>query len=134
MFRRYFLFVLAVILSAFVFSCSSDDPVDPGDGGISADEADDIIRDTVIPSVVPAGTKYVCLGINSALAKGSTVEEYSPDGGDIGLKRVEGVSLAIEEESYFYFLNLDPYAFYTHPVKYVVVNKRSGSYAVTDAE
>lgn len=134
MFRRYFMFVLAVILAAFVFSCSSDDPADPGDGGISADEADDIIRDTVIPSVVPAGTKYVCLGINSALAKGSTVEEYSPDGGDIGLNGVAGVSLAIEEESYFYFLNLDPYAFYTHPVKYVVVNKRSGSYAVTDAE
>ncbi len=134
MFRRYFLFVLVVILAAFVFSCSSDDPADPGGSSISADEADDIIRDTVIPSVVTPGTKYVCVGISSTLAKGSTVEEYSPGGGDIGLSRTPGVSLAIEEESYFYFLNLDPYAFYTHPVKYVVVNKSSGSFAVTDAE
>lgn len=141
--RRPLLFLLTCSIAALLtVSCSEDETVTPS--GTGMDEAIDIVVDGVIPAEVPQGHSYVCLRMSGSIPKGSTIEEdvpsgyraahsYAPVTDQTGALRAQRASLAVDEESYFFYLDLAPGTFYEHPVKYVVVEKESGDYAVTEA-
>lgn len=142
-------FSVIVLITA---SCSEDETTAPS--GISMDEAIDIVKNDVIPAEVPQGGSYVCLRMSGSIPKGSTIVEDAPgggqapksstggsqvaplsatDGGQMPPLGAPGASFAVNEESYFFYLDLAPRTFYAHQVKYVVVAKRSGDYTVTRA-
>jgi hypothetical protein len=126
------LFVLACSAIIFTASCS-DNSSTPSVGGLTTDEAVDIVTGTVLPAETSPGDEYICLKMSAPVLKGSTIEEAVPTGMSSSSTRSSAVSFALEEDSYLFFLDLAPASLYEHPVKYIVVEKRSGSYGVTDA-
>ena len=134
MLKRLLTIVLACSMAALIAaSCSEDDTSGPSDSGITMDDAIEIVTNDVIPAEVPQGGSYVCLKMSGSIPKGSTIEEAVPGGGQMPPLHAPGASFAVNEESYFFYLDLAPQSFYEHPVKYVVVEKRSGDYTATDA-
>jgi hypothetical protein len=140
MLKRLLLIALACSTPAlFAVSCSDDETTTPS--GIGMDEAIDIVIDDVIPTEVPQGGSYVCLRMSGSIPRGTTIEEGAPSGYQAAHSYASGTdrtgapraSLAVDEESYFFYLDLAPRTFYEHPVKYVVVGKRNGDYAATEA-
>jgi hypothetical protein len=134
MYMRRLLIVMICSLTALITASCSDDSSGPAGSGISMDEAIDIVIDDIIPAELPQGGKYVCLRMSGSIPKGSTIEEAMPSGWQASMSRSSYASFTEDEESYFFFLDLDPASFYEHPVKYIVVEKSSGSFGVTDAK
>ncbi len=133
MLKRLLLVLAAAMTIACLYSCSDDDPGAPGTTGISMEDAIDIVIDSVLTNEVPPGSKYHCLRMSGSIAKGSIIEEAAPAGRQASLGRVQGNVLAVDEESYFFYLDLAPGSFYEHPVKYITVAKSSGDYQVAEA-
>jgi hypothetical protein len=127
--------LLVVLVCSFaglcIVSCSSDRG--GPEGGIAMEEASEIVRTEIIPAEVPENAPYICLRMNASIAKGSTVEEAAPEGMETLKGQSSFASYSVDEESYFFFLDLDPYALFEHQVKYVFVKKSGGSYMVDDA-
>jgi hypothetical protein len=97
------------------------------------DEAINFVKDSVLTKEVPFGAKYHCLRLSNSIAAGSTIEEAVPAGKPAPQQLAPGAAIAVNEESYFFYLDLAPQSFYEHPVKYIVVGKSSGNYDVVDA-
>jgi hypothetical protein len=133
MFRCLSIVLLAAITISALLSCSDDDPEAPGVTGMSMEEAIDIVKDSVLTKEVPFGAKYHCLRMSGTIPKGSSIVEAAPAGRPAPPNVASAAAIAVIEESYFFYLDLAPGSFYEHPVKYIVVAKRSGSYEVTDA-
>jgi hypothetical protein len=130
--RRFFLLVLACSIIALVAaSCSKDKTTAPS--GIGMEEAIDIVTNDVIPAEVSQGEKFICLRMSGSIPKGSTIVEDAPGAGQAPALGSPGASFTVDEESYFFYLDLAPQSFYEHQVKYVVVGRTSGDYAVTEA-
>jgi len=120
-------------LAALIIISCSDDSTGPSDAGISMSDAVEIVKDSVLTAEVPQGCSFVCIRMSGTIPEGSTIEEDAPAGWQTPLTRTAGASFAVDEESYFFYLDLAPRTFYEHPVKYVVVARSSGDYAVTEA-
>lgn len=131
--KRLLPIVSICLLAALIAVSCSDDDETTAPSGISMDEAIDIVIDDVLPAEVPQGDPYVCIRMSGTIPKGSTIEEDAPSGGSGGAARAPRASFAVDEESYFFYLDLAPATFYEHPVKYVAVGKRSGNHTTTDA-
>ena len=93
-------------------------------------EAIDIVINDVLPDAVPAGATFLCARMDEALPPGSVIEEDAP-GQPIG-PAAKPKGLTIGEESFLFFLDLAPGAFYEHPVRFILVG-RSGGHQVIDA-
>lgn len=132
MLRRTAIVLLCLAIApAIVSSCSKDKVTNPKIP-LDMQTAIDKVKREIIPNAVPEGAQYVCLRMDGSIAAGSTIEEDAPSGGVSGIRRVARTSVPISEESYFFYLDLSPGAYYAHPVKYIVVGK-GGSYQVVDA-
>ncbi|MFA5374905.1 MAG: hypothetical protein WC455_04020 [Dehalococcoidia bacterium] len=79
------------------------------------DEAIAVVVEDILPNVpeVAGGLPYMCLKLDSILPRGTRIEE------DYG----QNLSLTLEEDSYFFYLDLEPGAFYGHPVQYILVDE-----------
>ncbi|HSG27928.1 MAG TPA: hypothetical protein VLA34_05560, partial [Candidatus Krumholzibacterium sp.] len=97
------------------------------------DDAVDIVISDVLPFETAAGDRYICIRMNSSIPRGAVIEEDKPAGWPDPAGRVSPAALALDEESYLFFLDLAPASMYEHPVKYIVVGKSSGDFSVTDA-
>ena len=90
-----------------------------------------VVENQVLPDAVPPGATFLCLRMDESIPAGSVIEEDAPQGattqGEVFPK-----GLTVGEESFFFFLDLDPGTYYEHPVKYIVVGK-SGGYQVIEA-
>jgi hypothetical protein len=74
-----------------------------------------VVVEDILPNVpeVAEGLPYMCLKLDSILPRGTIIEEYFG----------QTLSLTLEEDSYFFYLDLDPGAFYEHPVQYILVDE-----------
>jgi hypothetical protein len=74
-----------------------------------------VVVEDILPNVpeVAGGLPYMCLKLDSILPRGTIIEEYFG----------QTLSLTLEEDSYFFYLDLDPGAFYEHPVQYILVDE-----------
>jgi hypothetical protein len=123
--------ILALVFALpFIGSCSGDDGTNPSKIYDMAG-AIEKVRDDIIPDEVPPGAKYQCIRMDGSIAAGSTVVEDAPIGA--GLREAPAKTVAVSEESYLFFLNLEPGALYSHDVKYIIVGK-SGASKVIDAQ
>ncbi len=125
------LFLVIVILSGILSSCfllnflNSD-----------YEKATKIVVNEVLPqqlALTPNAT-YICSRLESSVASGTII---APDRVKMSASNENGIIvrdwIVANEESYFFLLDLNPGAFYAHPVKYILVSK-SGSTTVMSAE
>ncbi len=119
------LFVLTLIISiTLVLSCSEDDTTGPGAESFGMDDAIAVVIDSVLDDEVPAGGEYRCIRMSSSLPAGAIIEQYVPQQlPAAGVERSPAVQMEVIETSYFFLLDLAPATLYTHPVKYILVDK-----------
>jgi len=88
----------------------------------------DLVIKDILPEIseVNSGDPYWCIKIEGPLPAGTVIEESY--GNSSKAKR----SLTLAEESYFFYLDLAPYGYFSHPVKYILVDKE-GNHEVHDA-
>jgi len=86
--------------------------------GTGMDEAIKVVVEEVLPEIpeIQSGEPYVCLKLPSSLLPGTVIEEDAP------LTPKASVKITLEEELYFFYLDLEPLALYEHPVKYILVD------------
>jgi hypothetical protein len=89
----------------------------------------DAVKEDILPDIpeVQLGEPYWCLLLdNTPLPAGTSIEEDS----DIPVKAKANIIL--QEERYFFYLDLAPGAYYAHPVKYLLVDEE-GNHEEYDA-
>jgi len=86
--------------------------------GSGMEEAIKVVVEEVLPEIpeVQSGDPYVCLKLPSSLLPGTVIEEDTP------FFTKASVEITLEEELYFFYLDLEPLALYEHPVKYILVD------------
>jgi len=88
------------------------------------DDAVDVVVEEVLPTIpeIQAGHPFWCLKLDSPLPPGTVIEE---DSGST-------LRLTLNEEVFFFYLDLAPGSYYAHPVKYILVDK-DGNHEEYDA-
>ena len=88
----------------------------------------DLVIKDILPEIpeVNSGDPYWCIKIEELLPAGTVIEE------SYGNSSKARLSMTLAEESYFFYLDLAPYGYYSHPVKYILVDKE-GKHEVHDA-
>lgn len=104
---------------------------DVPDLDVGMEDAIAVVTQNVLPDAVPEGASFVCLRLADALPPGSVIEEDAPSS-QSGPRSLGPTALTLGEESYLFFLDLEPGAFFEHDVKYIIVSK-NGGYQVMDA-
>ncbi len=129
--RFILLFLVAVVLSGILSSCFLLDFLSSG-----YEKATKIVVNEVLPqqlALTPNAT-YICSRLESSVASGTIIV---PDKVKMSTSNENAIIvrdwIVAKEESYFFLLDLNPGAFYAHPVKYILVSK-SGSTTVMSAE
>ncbi|MBN1835273.1 MAG: hypothetical protein JW820_05435 [Spirochaetales bacterium] len=95
----------------------------------SAQQAIELVREELLPLALEQSKAdlYVLRRMDGYLPAGTLIAEDNPD---------EGVAkestFRLEEDSYLFFLDLEPGAFFEHPVKYLIVST-SGKTKMVDA-
>ena len=86
--------------------------------GTGMEEAIKVVVEEILPEIpeVKSGDPYVCLKLDSVLPPGTVIEEDAPSASKASVK------ITLEEELYFFYLDLEPLALYEHPVKYILVD------------
>ena len=86
-----------------------------------------VVLEEVLPAIpeTKTGQPYWCLKLSELLPAGTLIEESYSNSSKAS------TSIFLAEESYFFYLDLAPNAYYSHPVKYILVNK-AGEHQVHD--
>ncbi len=92
-------------------------------------QAIDVVLDEILPDIpeIKLGEPYWCVKLESPLPPGAIILE---DSGATAAK--SSLRMTLEEEKFFFFLDLAPRSFYEHPVKYILVD-REGNHEEFDA-
>lgn len=95
----------------------------------SAQNATRLVRESVVPEILQQtdASRYLVKRMETTVQPGTTVYENAPGSDDTGEN-----GIAVDEESYLFLMDLDPGAYFAHPVKYVLVTK-SGMRTTYDA-
>lgn len=96
--------------------------------GNEMSQAIQVVLEEVLPDIpeTQTGDPYWCVKLNEPIPKGTLIEESYSNSSKAN------VSILLAEESYFFYLDLSPFAYYSHPVKYILVDKER-NYEVYDA-
>jgi len=90
----------------------------------------DAVKEDILPDIpeVQSGEPYWCLLLDdSPFPSGTSIEE------DSGIPVKAKVNIILQEERYFFYLDLAPGAYYAHPVKYLLVDEE-GNHEEYDAQ
>jgi len=91
-------------------------------------KAIDVVLAEILPEIpeIQSGEPYWCVKLDSSLPSGAILLE------DSGTAAKASFQMTLEEEMFFFFLDLAPHSFYEHPVKYILVDKE-GNHLEHDA-
>ena len=91
-------------------------------------KAIDVVIDEILPGIpeVQLGYPYWCVKLEASLPPGAIILE------DSGMAAKASFQMTLEEEMFFFFLDLAPHSYYEHPVKYILVDKE-GNHLEHDA-
>jgi hypothetical protein len=92
---------------------------------VGMEEAIDVVVEDILPEIpeIQNGDPYWCLKLDFPLPPGTVIEE---DSGDT-------LKITLEEEVFFFYLDLAPSTYYEHPVKYIMVDNE-GNHEEYDAK
>ena len=93
------------------------------------EEAIKVVIEDILPDIpeIESGFPYVCLKLEVPLPPGTVIEE------DSFSDFKAPVNIILGEEMYFFYLDLAPGSYYSHPVKYILVDKQ-GEHQIHDAQ
>ncbi len=101
-------------------SCSKDETTAPEPLG--REEAINKVVKEILPAAVPTGTDYICLAREEMVEKGAVIEEGAPknltSSGDS-----TRVSITLSEDSWLFYLDLEPGAMFAHDLAFIIVGK-----------
>jgi hypothetical protein len=91
-------------------------------------KAIDVVIEEILPEIpeIQSGEPYWCVKLEAALPPGAIILE------DSGTAAKSRLQITLQEEKFFFFLDLAPGSFYKHPVKYILVDKE-GNHEEHDA-
>ena len=91
-------------------------------------KAIDVVVKEILPDIpeVKLGEPYWCLKLDDPLPPGTLIVE------DGATAAKANVSIALEREMFFFYLDLAPQSYYAHPVKYILVDEE-GNHEEHDA-
>ncbi len=91
-------------------------------------KAIDVVIEEILPDIpeIQSGEPYWCVKLDASLPPGAVIVE------DSGMAAKASFQMTLEEETFFFFLDLAPRSFYEHPVKYIMVDKE-GNHLEHDA-
>ncbi len=92
-------------------------------------KAIDVVVEEILPDIpqVKLGEPYWCLKLDDPLPPGTLIVE------DGATAARANVNIALEQEMFFFYLDLAPQSYYAHPVKYILVDEE-GNHEEYDAE
>ena len=92
-------------------------------------KAIDVVVEEILPDIpeIKSGKPYWCLKLDEPLPPGTLIVE------DSGTAAKANLNIALEQEMFFFYLDLAPGSFYAHPVKYILVDEE-GNHEEYDAE
>jgi len=87
-----------------------------------------VVVEEILPNIpeVQSGEPYWCLRLDSSLPSGTIIKE------DSGAPLKSTIKITLQEEMFFFYLDLAPHSYYEHPVKYILVDK-DGNHEEYDA-
>jgi len=87
-----------------------------------------VVVEEILPNIpeVQSGEPYWCLKLDTSLPSGTIIEE------DSGAALKSALKITLQEEMFFFYLDLAPHSYYAHPVKYILVDK-NGNHEEYDA-
>ena len=87
-----------------------------------------VVVEEILPNIpeVQSGEPYWCLKLDTSLPSGTIIEE------DSGTSIKSALKITLQEEMFFFYLDLAPNSYYAHPVKYILVDK-NGNHEEYDA-
>ena len=125
------LFLLVATLALILSSCFLLDMLQGG-----YEKATQIVVNDVLPqqlALTPNAT-YICSRLEDPIASGTIITPDKVKSSDVKESSIVVRDwIVAKEESYFFYLDLNPGALYAHPVKYILVSK-SGSVTVLPAQ
>jgi hypothetical protein len=96
----------------------------PSEGQMEMDAAINMVVNDILPNIpeVQAGNPYWCLKLDSSLPQGTVIQEASDSASNVTL------DITLDQDMFFFYLDLAPGAYYAHPVKYIFVYKTGGDH------
>jgi hypothetical protein len=88
----------------------------------------DLVVNEILPDIseIELGKPYWCIKLDDPLPVGTLIEE------DSGIPIKASVNIVLQEEMFFFYLDLAPGSYYAHPVKYILVDEE-GNHEEYDA-
>jgi len=115
---KVFLILLALVLALSVGLVACDgDWEEEEEEEIYMDDAIAIVMSEILPEIswISGGNPYLLLKLDSSLLEGTVIEE------DSGYE--SALSITLDEDAFFFYLDLAPGAYYEHDVIYILVDK-----------
>ncbi len=120
-----------IVLCLLFIDCNKKDSTTPVN--LDMQEAINKLTKEVLPEQLSKDATYCCLRMDSVIHKGSIIEEDAPRG-TLQKEDVERLaSVALDEDSYLFYLDLEPGAMFAHDLKYIIIGK-SGKTRVLPAQ
>jgi hypothetical protein len=127
--KRLFSTVLFCCILIMAGSCSKEESTAPK--SLEKEEAVNKVKKELLPSAVPKGASYFCLLKEDIVEKGGVIEEAVPEdprNSQDGSK----ASITLTEDSWLFYLDLEPGAMFEHDLKFIIVGK-SGATRILEA-
>jgi hypothetical protein len=128
--RRISGLLLVIILGGLILSLSCNFPFSSlGDKKLSQEQALQLVLDEVVQPDLLGEDPLVVFAWPEPLVPGDTLHPYAVYGEDPAANLIE-----VEEESWFFWIEDEPFARFTHPNRYALVEIRSGELSVSNAD
>ena len=125
--RVFSVFLVIAVLLSFLLAavaCAPTGEQEEEEEEIDMQDAIDMVVEDILPNIpeVQAGDAHWCIKLDSSLPELTTIEEALGD----------TLRITLDEEKFFFYLDLAPGVLYEHDVKYILVDK-DGNHEEYDA-
>jgi hypothetical protein len=128
--RRITFLISMFILGGIILSISCNLPSSSKmGGGLSHEDALQLVLDEVVQPDQLGDDPLVVFGWPEALGRGDALHPYN----FLGEDPIPGL-VTVKSESWFFWIDDEPYARFSHPTRYVLVDIKSGELSISDQE
>lgn len=128
MFTKQALVWSGILLMLLLLSCNKEDSTKPVN--LDMQEAINKLTKEILPEQVSKNADYFCLRMDSVIQKGMVIEEAIPKQDLRKGDDESAATIVLDEDSYLFYLDLEPGAMFAHDLKYIIVGKSGKSKVV----